>query len=136
MPGGPKPGERNPMPAYYLHQVKTIRDTIIVVDNTPVMAATVIYINDQPVIDADGKPVPNQIGWTLGPVETRNEAEVLSLAIAKRYNYDILIDGQLLNLPLIDRSQAASAMGSVTGGKKAAASRENGARGGRPRKQK
>jgi hypothetical protein len=124
------------MPTYYLHQVKTIRDTIIVVDNAPTMTATVTYINDHPVIDVDGNPVPNQIGWTLGPVETRNEAEVLALAIAQRYNYDILIDGQLLNLPLIDRSQAAAAMGAVTGGRKAATARENGKRGGRPRKTK
>jgi hypothetical protein len=34
----------------------------------------------------------------------------------------------------VDRSAAASAMGSVTGGKKADTARENGKRGGRPRK--
>ena len=37
--------------------------------------------------------------WTLGPVSTHNEAEVLALAIAARYNYDVMIDGELRRLP-------------------------------------
>lgn len=39
------------------------------------------------------------------------------------------------NEPLIDKSSAASTMGSIASDKKIAAARENGKRGGRPRKQ-
>ena len=124
------------MNPYYLHQIDTVRGHIIVIDNDQILDDVVININNAPVIDAEGEPVKAKMGWTLGPVATRNEAESIATTIARRYNWDIEIDGKLMRLPqdYIDNRTAAAALGSIKTPRKAASSRENGKRGGRPRK--
>lgn len=120
---------------YYLHQIDAPQGGIVIIDNEPVTKDTTTYINGYPIVYGDGTPVKSKIGWTLGPCTTRNEAEVLALAISERYNWDVMIDGVLLRLPIDDnRKRAASLLRSIPSEDRTAASRENGKKGGRPRK--
>lgn len=117
---------------YYLHLLDGShlhRDTIIVIDekSEPTNIEIELY--------TDGIKAGYKTAWTLGPVPTENEARGLALAIAKRYNYDVMRDGELMRLPQSYMSEIASILGSKKTDKKAAASRENGRRGGRPKKQ-
>jgi hypothetical protein len=124
------------MNAYYLHQLDTIRGGIIVIDHLAETEDATLLINDAPVIYAGGTPVKAKKGWTLGPVNTSNEAETLAITIAKRYNWDVEIDGKLMRLPLVDtdRRNAGAALGATKSERKTASSRENGKKGGRPKK--
>lgn len=121
---------------YYLHQIKTARDTIIELTERPTQQPGHLELNRSPFVYADGSTVQNKAGWTLGPVETLSEAKMLALTIAQTYNYDVMVDGELLRLPYSDRKAAAALLGKATSDRKAAAVRENGKKGGRPRKQK
>lgn len=118
---------------YYLHRLDGSRlhiDSVIIVSETsdPPTVVTGLVSN--------GTNCCMDKSWMLGPVETRNEAVGLATAIARRYNWDVEIDGQPMRLPqeYIDRREAAAAMGAATGEAKRAAARENGRKGGRPRK--
>lgn len=83
---------------YYLH----------LLDGSPLHIDSVIIVsetNEAPVMEtglksfSNGEALCMKKSWTLGPVSTHNEAEVLALAIAARYNYDVMIDGELRRLP-------------------------------------
>lgn len=121
---------------YYLHQFDTARDGIIVVDEKPTTESITLIVNGEPMVYEDGSVVKAKPGWTLGPVTTRNEAEVLALTIAARYNWDVEIDGQLQHLPqgYMTPAQMGAKGGSRKSANKSASSRENGKKGGRPRK--
>jgi hypothetical protein len=125
---------------HYLHKIElATRHTVIVIDNNEKPETTYTYLNDAPIM-AGGKAASNKNYWTLGPVDTENEAEVLALAIAERYGYDVMTNGKLLGLPYMGKpgkwvtaSEAAAALGRIKSDKKAHASRENGKMGGRPK---
>lgn len=66
------------------------RDSVIVVNES----------SESPVIEtalrnvSKGENLCVDKSWMLGPVTTHNEAKVLALIIAARYNYDVIIDGE------------------------------------------
>lgn len=117
---------------YYLHQIKTPRDTIIEISESPDPQPG--HIEGHPLIYQDGTIVPNKAGWILGPIEQRNEADRLAAIIARANNWDISIGGELLHLPYTDKTAAAALLGATSSPRKAASSAANGRKGGRPRK--
>lgn len=119
---------------YYLHQIKTIHNTIIEISESATAHPGHLAINGSPFVYADGSVVQNRAGWTLGPIEHRTEADRLSAIIAHANNWDVLIGGELLHLPETDKSAAAAILGATTSPRKAASSSANGRKGGRPRK--
>lgn len=119
------------MEKYYLHKIELATgQSLIAIDNSPESPTTYTFLNNAPII-AGGKSVSNKTFWTLGAVETENEAKVLAFAIAERYGYDVMIDGKLLGLPYISKpgkwasnSEAAAALGKIRSEKKTLANRE------------
>jgi hypothetical protein len=125
---------------YYLHQIKTPRDTIIEISENPESQPGHIEINGYPLVYTDGSIVQNTAGWTLGPMTERTEAERLASIIARANNWDVMMGNELLRLPYMTDtnpetiSAAMSALGKRTSPRKAAASAANGRKGGRPKK--
>jgi len=119
---------------YYLHQIKTPRETLIEISESATPQPGHIEINGHPMIYENGSTVPNKAGWTLGPVAQRSEADRLAAVIAQANNWDIVIGREMLHLPHIDKTAAAAILGAASSPRKAAASRANGRKGGRPRK--
>jgi hypothetical protein len=131
---------------YYLHLIELATNRhAITIDETPKPKPTYTYLNDAPVVYADGSRVPNKIKWTLGGIVSDNETRLLALDLAKFYGCDILRDGKLLGLPQmgepgkwVSPSEAAAALGKIGGSATSAAkkksSAKNGRKGGRPRK--
>lgn len=122
---------------YYLH----------LLDGSRLHIGSVIAIcedGDLPTIAtglvSDGKSCCMDRSWTLGPVKSRNEAVGIAMAIAGRYNWDVQVDGQPMRLPYkyIDLRLAAATVGAAGGSStseaKRQASRENGKKGGRPKR--
>ena len=75
---------------YYLHLLDGSRlhiDSVIVVSET----------NESPIMEtalrdaSNGQALCMERSWTLGPISTHNEAEVLALTIAARYNYKVIV---------------------------------------------
>ncbi len=120
---------------YYLHQIKTPRNTVIEISESATPQPGHIEINGQPMIHADGSTVPNVAGWTLGPIEMRPEADRLAAQLAAANNWDVMIGGELLGLPYTGKSAAAAILGATSSPRKAASSAANGRKGGRPKKQ-
>lgn len=103
---------------------------MIALDTTAKPATTYTYLNDAPIVDTNGKRVPNKVFWTLGPVETETEAQTLALAIAERYGFDVMVNGKLAGLPYmgepgkwVSNSEAAAALGKIRSEKKTLANR-------------
>lgn len=119
---------------YYLHQIKTIRSTIIEISESATAQPGHLEINGAPFVKADGSVAENKAGWMLGPIEKRTEADRLAAIIAQANNWDVSVGGELLHLPETDKSAAAAILGATTSPRKAASSAANGRKGGRPRK--
>ena len=119
---------------YYLHQINTIRYTILEISETPTAQPGHLEINGAPFVNADGSVAQNTAGWSLGPIAQRSEADRLATIIAQANNWDVLIGGELLHLPHTDKSAAAAVLGASSSPRKAASSAANGRKGGRPRK--
>lgn len=119
------------MKAYYLHKIELATGrSVIALDNNQKPANTYTYINDAPIIGADGERVQNKNYWTLGPVETENEANNLALTLAKHYGCDVMAGGKLLDLPYmgepgqwVSGSEAAAALGRIKSEAKTLANR-------------
>lgn len=87
------------------------------------------------LIDENGTPETFDNGWMLGPVPTKNNAKKLAYAIAREYNYDVMVDGEVIGLPYAPAAELGRMGGQSTSTAKQQASRANGRKGGRPRKQ-
>lgn len=123
---------------FYLHETKTPAGTFILIDNNPTgEEAPQVFMDADPLVYANGETVKARFGWTLGPVENRTVAEGLAMAIAARYNWDVVIDGarMRLNLEDVDKRLSAQALRAIPSEKRANASRENGKKGGRRTKE-
>lgn len=120
------------MSKYYLHKVElSAGRAAISIDESEKPVATYTYINNEPIIGADGERVPNKILWTLGAVENESEANQLAFVLAEHYGCDVMSNGKLLGLPYmgkssqwVSRSEAAAALGHIKSEKKAAANRD------------
>jgi hypothetical protein len=122
---------------FYLHLLdggRNHRGSIVAItksEDTPILE---ININGSRLVNiTNGEAETFDTGWKLGPVPTKNNAKKLAYAIAREYNYDVMVDGELAGLPY-SISAAAAALGSIRSAAKAAAVRRNGQKGGRPRK--
>lgn len=121
---------------FYLHKmILATNRAVIYIDENPEPSTTFTYLNGAPIsyFQNDAGKVPNKNLWTLGPVETENEAKNLALALAEFYVCDILKDGKLLGLPFmgesgkwVSKSDAAAALGRLGG--KANTTAQNAAR--------
>ena len=121
---------------FYLHFLdgsRNHRGSVVVITETETAPVIEHNVGGSKLVDKTGKAETFDTGWKLGPVPTKNNAKKLAYAIAREYNYDVMIDGRVVGLSY-DTSVAAAALGAVKSKKKAAASRENGKKGGRPRK--
>jgi hypothetical protein len=128
---------------YYLHFLdgsRVQRGSVIVIDNSAKSPVMEHRIGTSPLIDTEGNHQTFDIGWTLGAVETENEAKQLAFVLAEHYGCDAMANGKLLGLPYmgkpgqwISRSEAAAALGSIRSKKKSKSSAENGRLGGRPK---
>lgn len=122
---------------FYLHLLdggRNHRGSVIAITETEEDPILEININGSKIIDiSNGKPETFDTGWKLGPVPTKNNAKKLAYAIAREYNYDVMVDGEVIGLPY-STSAAAAILGSVKSKAKATAARVNGQKGGRPRK--
>lgn len=122
---------------FYLHLLdggRNHRGSIVVITESEDAPILEININGSKLVNiANEKPETFDIGWKLGPVSIKNNAKKLAYAIAREYNYDVMVDGELAGLPY-SISASAAALGSIKSAAKAAAVRENGRKGGRPRK--
>ena len=120
------------MSKYYLHKIElSAGRAAISIDESEKPVTTYTYLNDEPIIGADGERVPNKILWTLCEVETENEAKQLAFVLAEHYGCDVMVNGKLLGLPYmgkpgqwVSRSEAAAALGHIKSEKKAAANRD------------
>ena len=129
------------MSKYYLHKIELAVDrSAIAIDNSAKPATTYTYLNGEPIVYSDGERVPNKIYWTLGEVESENEAKQLAFVLAEHYGCDVMSNGKLLGLPYmgkpgqwVSRSEAAAALGSIKSEKKSKSSAANGKLGGRPK---
>lgn len=122
---------------FYLHLLdgsRNHRGSIVAITETETAPVIEYNIGGSKLVDENGKPETFDIGWKLGPVPTKNNAKKLAYAIAREYNYDVMVDGQRIGLPY-DTSKAAATLGSIKSTAKAEASRRNGAKGGRPKKE-
>lgn len=120
---------------YYLHLLdggRNHRGSIVAITEDENPPKVEHNIGGSKLMDRNG-PECFDNGWILGPVHTENNAKKLAFAIAREYNYDVMIDEQCIGLPY-DLSKAAAALGSVKSKAKAAAARRNGRMGGRPHK--
>lgn len=129
------------MSKYYLHKIElSAGRAAISKDQNEKPDTTYTYLNDEPIIGVDSERVPNKILWTLGAVETENEANQLAFILAEHYGCDVMSNGKLLGLPYmgkpgqwVSRSEAAAALGSIKSEKKSKSSAANGKLGGRPK---
>lgn len=122
---------------FYLHLLdggRNHRGSIIAVTKTEDAPILEINISGSRLVNiANGRPETFDTGWKLGPVPTKSNAQKLAYAIAREYNYDVMVDGELVGLPYTP-NQAATVLGRSKSTAKAIASRANGRKGGRPRK--
>ena len=129
---------------FYLHFLdgsRFHRGSIVVINHVKRPPSIEVKIGDSPLIDGVERSVYDN-GWTLGPVETENEANNLAFALAHHYLCDVMANCELLGLPYkgeqgqwVSNSEAAATLGRIKSNRKAKSSRKNGKRGGRPRKQ-
>lgn len=124
--------------SYYLHKIElSVGRAAISIDESEKPETTYTYLNGEPIIYQDGTRKPNKILWTLGAVETENEANQLAFVLAEHYGCDVMSNGKLLGLPYmgkagewVSRSEAAAALGSIKSERKTIAARENAKKGG------
>jgi len=129
---------------YYIHMMdggRCHRDSVVWVSGESTPPQVEHQIGNNPIVDSKGNPVMFDAKWTLGPVESENEAMALSSLIAARYNHKIcFMGGDWVYSDKFDdiwreiSRMNASRMGRSTSEAKSAAARQNGKRGGRPRK--
>jgi len=104
---------------YYVHMMQCspqMTDLIVTTDPNPV-------IENNHLIDETGVHPNWTVKWSIHPLN-RNSAYFLARIIGQGIN---------MHYP-IDQSTAAATLGKMTSDRKSASSRENGKKGGRPRK--
>lgn len=122
---------------YYLHLLdgtRNHRSTIIWIATDANPPRVKHNIGGSRLIDSNGNIEHYDNGWMLGPVATEHEAKMYAITIAEQFNWLVALGSKITDTQDLRKSFAAAALGSITSERKAASSRENGKRGGRPRK--
>lgn len=122
---------------FYLHFLdgsRNHRNSIVALTETEAPPTVEHNIGGLGISSSNGKLETYDAGWVLGPVLTKNNAEKLAKTIAGAYNYDVMIDGEIIGLPYMPAVELGRKGGQVITLAKSAAARANGRKGGRPRK--
>lgn len=82
---------------YYLHLLdgtRYHRHSIILINQDAATPHVAVTVGDIALVNQDGTPVYFDNRWQLSPVDSEAEAKSLAIAIAERYNYEVILNNK------------------------------------------